>query len=204
MEQNLHMLERAEDFFGFVSPPKINLYDFDGVLASPFEEALFTMPETEHDAEFIRQMSYDFDIDLQYESQQSQRYIALQACMDEMGVWINRGPLFDQIKGPFHILTARADRFAIKRMHLFIGQHRLKPVKILHLDHLPKGLIIDVLLERHPEIHFEFWDDNMRHVESARALNSSRLTVNHVDNDMEPLYTAAESFYRDRILGHIL
>lgn len=178
----------------------VNLYDFDGVLASPFEEALFTLPDTESDAEFIRSVSHTLSLDLSSESPRGQRYMALQSVLWHNRHGINPGPVSPEKGVPFYIITARCDLYATRRMHEFVSE-RLgsRPLKTMHVDHLVKGIMLDMLLERHPDVNFKFWDDNPRHIESARALNSDRLEIFHVDNDMGSVYPEAESFYRNLV-----
>lgn len=178
----------------------VNLYDFDGVIVNAFEEALFNLPETEHDFQFIRRVSHRFDLDLSQESRKSARYICMQAIMDRNNIRMEPGLMFDHISKPFHIITARCDRFAVKRMHKFLMERGLEPIKIMQMDHLAKGLMIESLLERHQETRFTFWDDNLRHVTSARLLRHPRLEVFHVDNNLKDFYTKAESFYLNFIL----
>lgn len=202
MDQLLHHKE-AEPRLGDVRPV-VSLYDFDGVIGAPFEEALFTMNAQDEDHQFIRAVSEQYGLDLSNESFASARYICLQAVMFNENIPIQPGPMFDQIEGPFHILTARCDKFAVWRMHQFIDMHNLKPVKTMHLDHLAKGIMIRSIMDRHPDVRFRFYDDNLRHIRSARQLHDPRLEVFHVDNDMELLYVEAESFYRSRILKVVL
>jgi len=183
----------------------VDVFDFDGVVAEPLEEALFTMPATIHDPEFIRVMCDWLGIDLRSESAASARYICLQGALKLMEFQINPGPLFWKVGvNPFHIMTARCDRFAVARVHQFIGEKGLKPIKIMHTDHLPKGQMLKVMLERHPDTHFNFYDDNPRHIESAKILNNPRLSVFKVDNDMEPFYTLAHKLYHSQILERFL
>ena len=181
----------------------VQLFDFDGVLASPLEEALFQMPIGPHDVAFIAKMASRHTLDLSQEKITSARYICIQAALYDAGIPIQPGPCIDSIgTRPFHIITARSDRFAVARMYDFIEDNMLdnKPIKTLHVDHLPKGQIIQVLLDRHPDTRYVFWDDSPGHVTSARMLRNPRLDVFHVVNDMKDFYTEAESFYRKTIL----
>jgi len=179
----------------------MNLYDFDGVIASPLEEALFQLPSGPHDSAFVRKVSDRFDLDLSNESPLSQRYICVQAVLWDACIDIQPGPMFEKITGPYHILTARCDRFAVARMHEFVTDNLVvKPIKTMHLDHLPKGRMIEVLLERHPDVQFRYWDDNHGHCTSANMLRSPRLEVFPVDSGIEPYYTEAESYFRNTIL----
>lgn len=179
----------------------VNLYDFDGVLASPFEEALFTLPTYDRDAEFVDRVSKALALDLSDQSPQSKRYICMQAIMWMSRIPIQRGPVTPEPLVPYHVITARCDRFAVARCHEALGMlFKPMPVKTMHVDHLPKGQMLQVLLDRHPECNFRFWDDNPRHIESALSLKSDRLEVFHVDNDMKDAYEEAELFYRFTLL----
>lgn len=182
----------------------VNIYDFDGVLAEPLEEALFTMPSTPVDSEFVTKVCDNMGLDLSCESPLSQRYICIQAVLEYINWPINPGPLFDRIEGPFHVMTARCDRFAVARVHQFLEEHALQPIKVMHMDHLAKGKLLDVILERHPENTYSFYDDNLKHIESAMKLQNERLSVFHVDNNMQPFYTRAFKLYTNTILEVVL
>lgn len=184
----------------------LNIYDFDGVIAEPFEEALFNMPITEHDESFIKEVSgWSFvDMDLSLESFVSKRYICIQAVLYQLRTPILQGPLFYKLEGPYHIMTARSDRFAVRRVHEFIYSNGLTPIKVMHTDHLPKGEMLKTILERHPDIQINFYDDTQRHIDSALALNNSRLSVFKVDNNVEPFYDRAIKFYNSVILDEVL
>jgi hypothetical protein len=183
----------------------VDIFDFDGVLAEPLEEALFTMEDTIHDKEFIKVMSELQRLDLSVESKSSQRYICIQAALLRMGVGINTGPAFEYAgRLPFHVLSARCDRFAVTRMHQFLVRHDLRPIKTMHTDHLAKGEMLKVLLERHPDVTYNYFEDSPRHIESAMGIKSERLNVWRVDNIMEPFYTSAHKFYISQILERYL
>lgn len=186
----------------------LDIFDFDGVLAEPFEEALFTMPETEHDDTFVKEVSgWAFiDLDLSLESKLSQRYICIQAVLRHiLRVDVEPGPMFKKAgMNPFHIMTARCDRFAVPRVHDFVAKHGLNPIKVMHTDHLPKGIMLQTILDRHPDVRINFYDDTQRHIDSALSLNNPRLNVFKVDNDMQPYYDRAIKFYNSVILEEVL
>lgn len=206
MQQTLHFATLPQVWAGYNNSnhQRVNLYDFDGVLASPFEEALFTMDQTIHDAQFIAAVSERQGLNLSAESFMSQRYICLQAVLLRHGIDVEPGPVTPECGVPYHIITARCDRFAVARMHNYIDDNNLKPIKTMHLDHLEKGQMIQCLLDRHPDVRFSFWDDNPRHIQSALQLKSSRLTVHPVDNDMSMHYMQAKTFYINKILELVL
>lgn len=182
--------------------PTINLFDFDGVIADPIEEGLFKMPQTPHDVEFMSKMCRRHDLDLSQETFESARYICMQAAMYDACIPTKPGPCFEMLaEGTYYIITARSDRFAVRRMHDFLDECAPRlPIKTLHLDHQAKGAAIKVLLDRHPSTRYRFFDDREKHVTSARMLCNSRLDVFHVDNDIRGIYEEAESFYRTTIL----
>lgn len=179
----------------------MNLYDFDGVLGHPLEEALFQLPPTRHDSNFVDAVSQRFNMDLSQESSQSARYVCMQAIMWRYSIPIDPGFIRPDYNHPYYILTARSDFYGIRRMHRFVeNELAVYPVKVQHLDHLPKGQAIGLLLERHPDTFFRFYDDNPRHITSAKMLRSDRLEIFHVDNQLKSFYEEAESVYRNKIL----
>ena len=184
--------------------PNVNLFDFDGVLAYPLEEGLFQLPLGPHDVEFVSKMAYRHDLNLSRESFKSSRYICIQAALYDAGIPIKRGPAFQHIlEGPYHIITARSDRFAVARVQEFIENNmhsHERPIKVMHVDHLPKGQMIQMLLDTHQDNRYSFYDDREKHVVSARSLKNPRLDVYHIDNDMTDVYVEASKFYNETIL----
>lgn len=198
MQQNLHYPTPKPQ-----SLNRVQLLDFDGVLGYALEEALFQMPMGPHDVEFIQKMAQRHSLQLVQESFFSARYICIQAALFDACIPIQQGPMCAKlITEPYYIITARTDRFAVSRVQEFIEDlpDAQKPIKCFHTDHLPKGQVIEMLLGRHPDTHYTFYDDNLRHVTSARLLRNDRLDVFHVDIDMEAEYTAASTFYKNTIL----
>ena len=117
------------------------------------------------------------------------------------GIPINPGVIQPDYNHPYYILTARSDFYAARRMQRFVEQElAVYPIKVQHLDHLPKGQAIELLLERHPDTFFRFYDDNLRHIISAKMLRSDRLEIFPVDNNLKSFYEEAESLYYGKIL----
>ena len=184
--------------------PHVNIFDFDGVLADPLEEGLFNLPLGYKSQRLVEAVTRELGLDLRGESAKSAHYICMQAVLWQSCIPIETGPMFEKVyEGPYHILTARSDRFAVTRLHEFLidplPQERHLPVKIMHVDHLPKGQVLEMLLDRHPENTYTFYDDREKHIQSARELKNPRLDIFHVDNDMAPVYERASTFY-ERIL----
>lgn len=183
----------------------VDIFDFDGVLANPFEEALFSMDATIHDKKLIAAMEKLNDIDLSSETPTSARYIAIQAALLHMDTPIQPGIAFHHAgRTPFHILTARCDRFAVTRMHIFLMEQELKPIRTMHTGEVDKGKIIETLLDRNPKVTYNYFEDNERHIASAMKLDSPRLNVWRVDNHMESYYLAAHKFYIEEIIGRFI
>lgn len=180
-----------------ISHPEIHLYDFDGVLASPFEEALYCLPVNLEDQQFIDRASLLFGIGNNQESLKSIRYMMMQATMLEFEQEIKPGPVRPDPSVPFMIITARSDYFSISRMMNFLSDQDLMPIRIFNVGDTPKKETIQTLLDKHPETEFTYWDDRQSHVDGANSLKSSRLTCHLVDNDLESYYEKAESYYRN-------
>ena len=183
----------------------IKLFDFDGVLASPFEEALYQMPVSARDSEFIDKAAARYGLGAGHltESVSSFRYMCMQAVMDDLGHPIREGPLLDKAEGPFMVITARSDFFALRRMFRFLEWYGKMPLYIFTLGKTPKFRVVERLLIQYPNASFEFYDDLLKHVEPVEALGSDRVTTFHVDNDMGPVYEKAQSYFNSQIVGHV-
>lgn len=184
----------------FENLPNVNIFDFDGVLASPVEEALFQKEVTPESVQFMVKMVKRHSLDLSQETLKSAHYICMQAALWDLGHPIEPGPLLEKAlkSDRYHILTARSDRFAVLRMQEFIEDNMEdgeKPIKIMHVDHLPKGKMLEMMLDRHPTTRYSFYDDREKHIQSARSLKNPRLDVFHVDNDLNDVYEEASTLY---------
>ena len=185
----------------------VNIFDFDGVIGHPIEEALFTMPVHEHDKAFMEKMSRRHNLDLTYESHQSGRYICIQAAMQDLGIPIKRGPKADEVPvvGPYHILTARCDRFAVQRMHEFLDfEFGNLPLRTFHVGSTRKAHVLQMMLNLNDEVNYTFWDDNINHIHYANALDNPRMATKYVDNPMEVHYQDAVTLYETELLRHSL
>lgn len=181
----------------------LNIFDFDGVLGDPIEEALFTMPEHEADEAFMRKMSVRHNLDLRFESQKSARYICIQAALQDLGIGIKPGPKINHIpmSDPYHILTARCDRFAVQRMHEFLEFNVGNlPLRTFHVGSTRKAHVLEMMLNLNSEVSYVFWDDNINHIHYANALDNPRIITKYVDNNMDEAYKEAVTFYENTIL----
>jgi hypothetical protein len=181
---------------------RIKLFDFDGVLGSPLEEALFQLPESDKDVAFIEKATELLGLRGEYERKHSLRYMCMQGIMHRMGDNISQGPMFGEATGNYMILTARSDYYAIKRMFEFLDCYDLRPMRVFTLGNTPKAEVIRTLLGFYPEHRFDFWDDLQKHLDGANALGNDRVRTFKVDNDMQAMYEKALGYYQDQILGY--
>lgn len=200
LEEDRHVLDSP---LIHLDPERIQLFDFDGVLASPFEEALYCLPVNLRDAAFIKAAEARYQIPNHHESIKSIRYMMMQAVMMDMGHKIKAGPCRPDPNHPFMIITARSDYFSIYRMMEFLSAAEMFPIQIFNVGDTPKKETIRVLLEKHPEAQFEYWDDRQAHIDGADSLRSPRLVTHYVDNDLDSFYEEAESYYRNILMDHI-
>lgn len=183
----------------------MRIFDFDGVIGSAFEEALFTMPETPTDAIFMNAAQKRFRLKIEGESRLSSRYMLIQRAMWDMNHGIEEGPRYhDAVNGqPLIVLTARSDLYAVKRMHQFLDYHGIRPSRTFHVGSVPKHHTVTMMMKAMPETQFTFYDDNQSHVDGVNNLKNDRVSAFFVDNDMEAAYERASSFYNDQLLEYI-
>lgn len=179
----------------------IKLLDFDGVIASPTEEAMYQLPISQRDVSFVEAASKHFGFDYNYESLKSCRYMCMQATLMAINYQICPRIPPESLSGPMMIITARSDYFALRRLFSFLEQNKIHPLFIFTVGKMQKKNIIASLLEQYINCTFEFHDDLQQHIDPTLNM-SDRLQSVKIDNDMDIAYLEAEKIYSEKILNY--
>lgn len=174
---------------------KIHVFDFDGTLASPFDDCLFSLPLNSWDAAFVDEVSDRMKLDLSSQPLVHQRYACQQALLGALGMDIQPWMLLNTARRePFIIMTARSEYYSLLRMFTFVNKQKIRPLKVLALAGTPKGAAMASLLEEIPDVDFSFWDDKKSCLASVEALDSPRISTTWVDNSNSEDAMKTEAF----------
>ena len=176
----------------------INIYDFDGVLACPIEDAVFRLVETRYDNEFIKLGRERYGITKLSENLARNRHLILQEVLYGRGVPVRDGPI-RPVRDPFYVLTARSGPGAVARVSEYLESIKLRPEEMFFVGPMSKTHCLIDLCEKFSDHTLTFWDDNMFHIEDGNALGFVNLTCNFVDNNVSSLVLKALDFYKDQL-----
>lgn len=176
----------------------INIYDFDGVLACPIEDAVFRLDPNTLDKEFIQRGRERYGITKLSEKVQRNRHLILQEVLYERKIPCRDGPIRPFWADPFYVLTARSGPGAVARVSAYVENIGLRPEEMFFVGPMSKTHCLIDLCEKFPNAHLTFWDDNMFHIEDGNGLGFANLTCNFVDNKVPTLFDEAMDFYEDQ------
>lgn len=179
----------------------ISIYDFDGVLACPIEDAVFRLDANTYkamDDEFIKLGRERYGITKLTENMARNRHIILQEILYETKKCPDRGPKFTHMKysgNPFYVLTARSGPGAVARVSQFFESHRIRPEEMFFVGPVSKTHILIDLCHKFEDQELEFFDDTHHHIVAANDLGLPNLTVHYVDNKVDNLTEQADALY---------
>jgi len=177
----------------------INIFDFDGVLSSPIEDAIFRLDEHPDDDLFIAEGRKRYGITNLSDHVRRNRHLILQECLYERGMCPYEGPLFPLLmesKDPFYVLTARSGPGAVARVSQFFEKHDRRPEEMFFVGPVSKTHILIDLCDKHDDHTLTFYDDTAHHIEAATNLGLPNLNVSFVDNDVSRLKGRAIGAYK--------
>jgi hypothetical protein len=175
----------------------INIYDFDGVLSCPIEDAVFRLDPVEYgaiDAEFITNGRKRYGITTLSENMQRNRHLILQEVLYELKVPCGRGPV-TPASDPFFVLTARSGPGAVARVSSYLESIKLRPEEMFFTGPVAKTHFLIDLCHKFEDHKLTFYDDTYHHIEAAIDLGLPNLTVEYVDNKVADLKDEADALY---------
>ena len=177
----------------------INIFDFDGVLCDPLEDAVFRLPEMDSDKEFNELGREYFRIARLTSNPKRARHLILQEYLYHVGIGCQPGPAYSKLSrhDPFFVLTARSGPGAVARVSEFFETCGHLPEEMFFVGPCSKNHHIQILCDWFPDQQLTFYDDNQHHIDEAANLTCPNLTSVHVDNNIETLGPAALELYND-------
>lgn len=183
----------------------VHVFDFDGVLAHPIEDAIFRLEPYEAEESFLKDAAHSYGLP-HYSNAKYLRHVIVQHVMLDAGVPCLPGPLLDTAKdcSLHYILSARSSAPAVSRAMEFLIHHDLFPAETFFVGNGGKNPNLEwICREANDEV--VFWDDTMHHIDKANELELTNLKVEFVDTTklvneemaMQLYSQIMDSFYGD-------
>lgn len=154
----------------------IHIYDFDGVLADPTEDAIYRLPVTSEEQSFLDRTSEFYDFRRDHDDAYT-RHVAVQYCLADLRLPIEAGPCLASAQvsqDPMFILTARSAPPAVDRVNNFLRQFKLNPQETFFVGRAGKIAQLSYVCQNTSDV-VRFYDDSPAHIEAAKALGLSNL-----------------------------
>lgn len=182
----------------------IYIFDFDGVIISPIEDAVFRFENVDFDTDFIARAKARYGLCKQPSLIARERHILLQEVLYERGIPCEPGPEFEEIRRlkksnrAFYVLTARAGPGAVQRAMTFLEKNDIRPEEVFFIGPVDKCAHIRWISEFNDNPHIMFYDDTKKHIDNINEKNMSNVDAIFVDNNVEHLRDEAMALYEDQ------
>jgi hypothetical protein len=167
-------------------PNSIFVFDFDGVLTSQMEEQVYRLSEIENERKRLEHHAGTAGIDASLYSTPYLRHLVFQSRYDRVCQPHVLAEFARELDVPYFVLTLRSGLHALQRMMTFLDVMHLYPQELFCVGRVSKARTLEALLEYWPDRHIVFFDDSMRHIEDACAIQSNRLTNVFVEWPEDP------------------
>ena len=159
---------RAED---------LHVFDFDGVLSAPDEEAIYRHPVSKKEEQLIPKVRDALGLDCRGLDLRYQRHLLFQEIQWRRGAPIAPGPALELAAklsrdSRLFILTARSGVAAVRRMHDFLDRRGLHPIETFHVGRVRKSLQIMLLRREAPQATIWYYEDNEKHLSAVQAAHA--------------------------------
>lgn len=165
----------------------VPVFDFDGVLSSPREDAVYRLAERVGERDKLMEPAQYYEIDYDLYDTPYLRHLVLQAILADLGDTPEQGPLLplsielSRARRPFFILTARSGIAAINRAMQFVAMHNLTPQEVFFVGRGPKDR--QLALARNTinmQSKICYFEDSLEHSRSSVAQGIVGLETIHV------------------------
>ena len=171
-------------------PNAVYLLDFDGVVASGIEDAIYKLPPQPDENKMLAGFARQFGIPCAAMEPRYQRHLLFQELAFRKGLSIEPGPGFDLAKWASEnarafILTARSGWSATKRVRDFIEAHIHPPIELYQLGRTSKRLQVELLCREFSSSPIYYVEDSPAHLSDAAHLEFSNLTLVYCSREIQ-------------------
>lgn len=181
-------------------PEAVYIFDFDGVVASGIEDAIYRLPERPREREILADMAGRYCLRIDDMEHRYQRHLLFQEAAADLGLEIAPGPGFDLARwacatARCFILTARSGWSATARARDFIRLQLHPPIEMYQVGRTSKAPQISLLCQEFPSRLIYYIEDSAVHLTAATSLRHNNLVLVHCaeiisERDALSLYTS--------------
>lgn len=175
-----------------INENEIYAFDFDGVLSSGLEDAVYRLPTENGDEELIREVATSLKIKCAGMEPRYQRHLVYQGALWALNEPIASGPALESARAasrmavPFFVISARSGWFAVERMRRFLESHAILPLEVYNIGRVTKDKQINLLAHEFPKRNINFIEDSIAHLRCVARVGLPNVTLTLV-RSKEPL-----------------
>lgn len=165
-------------------PEAVYLFDFDGVIVSGVEDAIYKLPGRPGEENSLLELAERMSIRLGGMETRYQRHLLFQEVAYRTGLAMERGPGFAlaawaSANARTFILTARSGWAATARVRRFVEENLHPPIEIYQLGRTSKVLPISLLCAEFSGRPLYYIEDSPAHLANAGELAFDNLHLAH-------------------------
>jgi hypothetical protein len=168
-----------------INEGEVYAFDFDGVLSSGLDDAVYRMPTESADEALISQVATRFGINCAGMDVRYQRHLVHQGALWALNEPIEPGPALESARvasrmaAPVFVISARSGWFAVERMRRFLEIHGILPLEVYNVGRVTKVKQIQLLSREFPDKKINFVEDSIAHLEhvAKAGLTNVKLTL---------------------------
>lgn len=163
-------------------PAIVYAFDFDGVVVSPIEDAIYKLPPQPGETDALRRAAEEYGIRCGAMEPRYQRHLLFQEAARRAGREIPAGPglalaQWAAANARTFFLTARSGWSATTRVRDFISAHLVPPIELYQLGRTSKSLQISLLCREFFPATVFYIEDSPAHLADAASLGLENLRL---------------------------
>lgn len=175
---------------------QVYAFDFDGVIASRFEDDIYKLAPFEEERPLIEAVAQAFRIPCAGMHLPYQRHLVYQAAAWKLSLPIAEGPgiraaIEASQNAKLFILTARSGWYAVERLRRFVLERGLTTVETYHVGRVSKDRQIELLSREFPRLQVTYVDDSAAQLDGLSRLQLANVSLVYADSD-EPVASEDE------------
>lgn len=189
------------------NPNAVFLFDFDGVIASGIEDAIYKLPTSDSELEKLHDLAQKFCMQIAEMEPRYQRHLLFQEAAKRIDLPIEPGPGMALAKwacgeARTFILTARSGWSATTRVREFIETHLKPPIELYQLGRTSKKLQVSLLCEEFPSSPVYYIEDSFAHLADASGLDFPNLGLAYCSQEISS--DRAAGLYKRVLFGELI
>jgi hypothetical protein len=162
---------------------QVYVFDFDGVLSSGIEDAVYRLPIENSDEALVQQVAKKLNVKCAGMETRYQRHLVYQGALSLLDMPIAPGPALNGARvasrtaTPVFIISARSGWFAVERMRKFLVAYDVFPLEIFNVGRVTKEKQVQLLANEFPSRTIVFVEDSITHLERIARVGLTNVNL---------------------------